>query len=144
MNINEFENKLMNLAPVEPGLDPAAVAYEAGFRQGRKNTRIWQVSNGCMILLVMVLAFVNMANNRSQTVPEMSFGNIKLVVQDNADSEFDKTNLETNVVSGPVNELDENSYLLLRRQVFDHGLEVLPKSTGKNGKVYSLKDMLNS
>ena len=147
MELNEFEKSLMNLAPVEAELDPAAAAYQAGFRQGRSSTRKWQISSGCMTLMVILLAFFNISGSQNQpyNYADINGSSIQITSSDvEIKADYNRIKLQLNELENNVQKLNDNSYLLLRRRVLDKGLDALPESTGSNGKVYTLKDMLNS
>ena len=139
MELNEFEKQLMNLAPAEPALDPTAAAYQAGYRTAQRNSRKWQVSSGCLTVIAICLFVFNHTGSHLQPQSNNANYNIQFVKADN-NVKFNKTK---SGLSKP-KKLNDNSYLLLRRRVLDEGLDALPKSSGSKGKVYSLKDMLNS
>ena len=139
---NEFEKQLMNMTPVEPELDPAAAAYEAGYRNGRQNKRLWQASCSIMTILVVLLAGLNYSASRPAANTQPARSNVQLACIDDHD-QVNKIKLELTNIKKAKKELNENSYLLLRRRVLDEGLDALPESSGNSGKVYTFKDSLN-
>ncbi|MBN2842419.1 MAG: hypothetical protein JXM68_04975, partial [Sedimentisphaerales bacterium] len=122
------------LTPVMPGLDSTAVAFEAGYRKGRRVARVWQVCSGGMALLLVLLSIYTMLGTGRRFAPAV----------DNNLVQFASYHNNAGPVELPVKKLNENSYILLRNKVLEHGVDALPESSGQKGRVLTVRDMLQS
>ncbi len=142
MENTNFENMLIDLIPAKAKLDPAAAAFEAGFRKGHQKARLWQLSSGCFALLVVIMAVLTLSGvGGSQSEGQST---TYLANASNMTTIRHSMELQMNDVDMPPKELNKNSYLLLRRKVLEHGVDALPKSNGGSGRVYTLRDVIQS
>ncbi len=142
MEYTDFEKKMMALTPVMPELDQASVAFAAGYRKGRRTARVWQLSSGGMaLLLVMLSVYVLLVTGRTST-PVADLGYTQFASVDNTQVHRPGIMINASLDRQPVRKLNENSYLNLRNKVLEHGVDALPKSSGRKSEVMTLQEAL--